>query len=178
MVSALRPNEEQSLGYRPEQPNQANLEKNTPDSDRAPDVLAPTEQINIEKNQSSPDGTIDNTIDLLRSKLRRTRRPIQIPPTRDTLTKNVETVMSEGLDDVFRELTPVQQQEFKIKGEQTAQLIRQLLSKTKIKIAEIFKLIFEWLQILPGINKYFLEQEAKIKAEKIIALRHFDNNKK
>jgi len=30
---------------------------------------------------------------------------------------------------------------------------------------------------LPGINKFFLEQEAKIKADKIISLNKFTNNK-
>jgi hypothetical protein len=29
------------------------------------------------------------------------------------------------------------------------------------------KLIREWLLIIPGVNKYFLEQEAKIKTDKI-----------
>ena len=36
-----------------------------------------------------------------------------------------------------------------------------------IQMKKILKLIREWLLIIPGVNKFFLEQEAKIKAEKI-----------
>jgi hypothetical protein len=173
MVSALRSNEERSPGYRPDLPPEA---KPAPEArEPAPHVeSAPVPETAQTENTLPSERTVDSTIDLLRSKLRRSRRPVQVPQVRDALTRNVEAVMSEGLEDVFRELTPVQQQEFKIKGEQTAQAIRQLLTKTKIKIREIFKLILEWLQMLPGVNKYFLEQEAKIRAEKIIALKHFD----
>jgi hypothetical protein len=32
--------------------------------------------------------------------------------------------------------------------------------------------IKRWLSIIPGINKFFLEQDAKIKAEKIIKLKN------
>lgn len=88
----------------------------------------------------------------------------------DRLTVQIETIMEDGLGDVFKELTPVQQQEFKIKGEETARKIRELLTHTKIKIKEIFALILGWLKFLPGINRFYLEQEAKIKADKILAL--------
>ena len=78
--------------------------------------------------------------------------------------------MEEGLSDAFRVMTPIQKQEFKIAGEKTAFEIRQLLRATKIKIKKIFQLLLGWLRLLPGINRYFLEQEAKIKADKILAL--------
>ena len=94
------------------------------------------------------------------------------------MTLRIEKVMEAGLEDAFKALTPLQKQEFKIKGEQTAWKIRQLLKKTKVKIKEIFKLLLEWLKILPGVNKFFLEQEAKIKADKILSLKKTtDNNK-
>ncbi len=90
---------------------------------------------------------------------------------RDEVTVQVEKVLEEGLGDVYRELTPLQQQEFKIAGEKTAFAIRALLKGTHVKVKKIFLLIVEWLKILPGVNRFFLEQEAKIKADKIIALK-------
>jgi len=33
----------------------------------------------------------------------------------------------------------------------------------------------DWLKILPGVNKFFLEQEAKIKTDKILALKNKNN---
>ena len=38
------------------------------------------------------------------------------------------------------------------------------------KAKKIFQLILEWLKLLPGINRFFLEQEAKIKTDRIIHL--------
>ena len=78
--------------------------------------------------------------------------------------------MEQGLEDAFGELTPTQQQEFKLKGEETARKISDLIRQGKTKVKKIFELIFEWLKELPGINRFFLEQEAKIKADKIAKL--------
>ena len=79
--------------------------------------------------------------------------------------------MSEGLEDAYQKLPPIAQQEFKLKGEQTAGLIRELMRSTKIKVKKIFQLIADWLSLLPNINHFFLEQEAKIKTDKIIKLK-------
>ena len=88
------------------------------------------------------------------------------------MQKQVENVLAEGLADVYLSLTPQKRKEFKKAGEQTAKKINQLLSKTKINIGEIIKLIKKWLSLIPGMNKYFLEQEAKIKADELIKLRN------
>ncbi|MCF6276611.1 MAG: hypothetical protein L3J07_02050 [Candidatus Magasanikbacteria bacterium] len=96
-----------------------------------------------------------------------------IPQTKDEMTQKIEKIMEEDLKDAFLELTPVQKQEFKIKGEEVLGKIRVLMNKTKVNIKKIIKLLLSWLKILPGINKFFLEQEAKIKADKILALKHF-----
>jgi len=114
----------------------------------------------------------------LKKKLKQSKKKnIQIPIVKDEINLKIEKIMEDGLEDAYKELTTIQQQEFKIKGEETAWKIRQVLKKTKVKIKEIFKLLLEWLKMLPGINKFFLEQEAKIKADKIISLNKFTNNK-
>jgi hypothetical protein len=90
----------------------------------------------------------------------------QIP----ALQQAVESVLEENLSSLFRELTPAQQIEFKNQGEVVAGRIAKLLQQAKVKVGQILRLIREWLGSLPGINKYFIEQEAKIKADKIIKL--------
>ena len=40
-----------------------------------------------------------------------------------------------------------------------------------MKIKKIFELLLQWLKLLPGVNKFFLEQEAKIKVDQIMSLR-------
>lgn len=91
--------------------------------------------------------------------------------------KQIEQVLEEDLGEIYNNLTPQEQKNFKIKGEEAARSIFQLVyHKTKIKVKKIVKLIRNWLKSVPGINKFFLEQEAKIKADKIAALA--DDSKK
>ncbi len=94
------------------------------------------------------------------------------PPARPLppLAQEIENVLEEGLEDIYRELTPAEQAEFKKGGEATAQKIYELIRRVKIKVREIFRLIRDWLRTVPGVNKYFIEQEAKIKADKIFKL--------
>lgn len=125
-------------------------------------------------------GFLEKNISLLRKKLKTAKKKGTggIPIVRDDLTVQVERIMEEGLQDAYRELTVVQQQEFKIKGEETALKIRELLRSTKVKIKRVIRLLIEWLRLLPGVNRFFLEQEAKIKADRIVALKRLHDHHK
>ena len=143
--------------------------------DREVDIEIETK---IEETGSQKIEQVEKKSTGLKAKLKRKQKKQyeSIPQVRDGLTLKIEKIMEEDLEDVFGELTAIQKQEFKIKGEKTAFEIRNLLNSTKIKVKKIFEFLLEWLKILPGINKFFLEQEAKIKADKIIALQQ--NKKK
>jgi len=52
-----------------------------------------------------------------------------------------------------------------------------MVGSFKIKARKVLHLIRDWLKIIPGINKYFLEQEAKIKTDKIIELAEQEKQK-
>jgi len=84
--------------------------------------------------------------------------------------KEVEEILSGGLEYIFSQMPPITQQEFKNKGEMAAKKIHALLQQPKIKIKKIAGLIMDWLKIIPGVNKFFLEQESKIKVDKILKL--------
>jgi len=99
---------------------------------------------------------------------KRTAPPI--PQVRDEVVVKIEKILESGLADEYSQLSPIAKQEFKIKGEEVAEKIKGLLSATHIKVKKIFFLIVEWLRLLPGVNKFFLEQEAKIKTDHIIEL--------
>ena len=94
------------------------------------------------------------------------------------LTKAVEEILSEGLNDLFQDLDQSQKTIFKQKGEQTAVTIAVMISSVKYKISEILELIRNWLFIIPSINKFFLEQESKIKTDKILLLDTKNKNLK
>lgn len=83
----------------------------------------------------------------------------------------IDLILEEGLSEIFLKMSPQEQKAFKEKGEQTVSKINALLSQTKVKINKIITLIRDWLKLIPGINKFFLEQEIKIKADKISKIK-------
>lgn len=93
------------------------------------------------------------------------------PETKSQTYLEIEKVLEEGLDDLYIKMAPENQKVFKLEGEKTASKIEELLKKTKVKIKEIIKLIHNWLKLIPGVNHFFLEQEAKIKSDKILKIK-------
>lgn len=96
--------------------------------------------------------------------------PAPVALTKDPLEVKVEDILEAGLADAYLQLSVADKQEFKTVGEQTAKKITVLLRQAHVKIKEIFLLIVRWLKVIPGVNKFFLEQEAKIKTDQIIKL--------
>lgn len=88
---------------------------------------------------------------------------------------DVENILAEGMDSVFLSLDAGTQKIFKTKGEEISSKITHLLLQTKVKIKEITNLILEWLRIIPQVNRHYLEQEAKIKTEKILKIKEKNN---
>jgi hypothetical protein len=69
-------------------------------------------------------------------------------------------------------MSPQEQANFKKVGEETVVKINKLLLETKVKVNKIVALIRKWLKLIPGVNKFFLEQEVKIKADKIMRIKN------
>jgi hypothetical protein len=84
---------------------------------------------------------------------------------------DVERALSNDLEEVYFQMSPETQVVFKKKGEETARAVKTLLEKTKVNAAKIAKLILNWLKLIPGVNKFFLEQEAKIKTDEVLKLK-------
>ncbi len=93
------------------------------------------------------------------------------PAAKNPALEKIEDVLEEDLEEIYFQLPPEKQAEFKQAGEETASKIELLLKATKVKIKKVLELIFNWLKIIPGINKFFLEQEAKIKTDKILEIK-------
>lgn len=106
--------------------------------------------------------------------------PSQVPPVTMPLPvsaeqqqlQQIETVLSEGLHDIFVALPPAEQQKFKIAGELAAREVSGLLGQVKVQVGKIIEVLRRWLGTIPGVNKFFVEQEAKIKAQKLVRLVH------
>ncbi len=86
--------------------------------------------------------------------------------------KEIEKALESGLEDIYLKMSPEKQKEFKAKGEETAKKINRLLHKAKVKIKDIIDLIKKWLAVIPGVNKFFIEKEAKIKTDEIVKIKN------
>lgn len=155
--------------------------KNTPAPERRPfpvvpensdvEIDAPIENAEQAGEQESTPAENRPQITTSAEKTTLRRKPVvTLPATRDPVVLKIEKIMESGVGDAYNRLSPIAKQEFKIKGEQTAIKISNLLKSTHIKVKKIFQLIMEWLKLLPGVNHFFLEQEAKIKTDRIIGL--------
>ena len=92
---------------------------------------------------------------------------VPVPAQKDTLTQKIESVLEEDLGEVYKSMPPEKQAEFQKKGEEVAGKIRTMIETAKFSFRKALGLIRDWLKMIPGVNKFFLEQEAKIKADKI-----------
>lgn len=93
--------------------------------------------------------------------------------TKDSpLHQEVEAILEEELEQIYFKMDLKTQEKFKKKGEETTSKIVKLVTEGKATFIKIFKLIFGWLRIIPGVNKYYLEQEAKLKADRIIKIKN------
>lgn len=102
--------------------------------------------------------------------------PVDQPPAteeeleRDPTFIKVEKILEEDLGDLYASLPPDAQVIFKQRGQQVAQEIFKMVQSLKLQLARVVRLIRSWLLTIPKVNRFFLEQEAKIKTDKIAEL--------
>lgn len=97
--------------------------------------------------------------------------PLSLSPEKPPIVRDIDAVLEEGLAELFVKMPPALQSEFKHKGEETTSKIAAILLKGKDVAKKVFEAIVEWLKLIPGVNKFFLEQEAKIKTDKILHIK-------
>lgn len=155
--NAQRPIESETRLPTPEQPRVPEaLPEQAPEHEWQPDWLEPTET-QAEQPTAAPAPVRPTAPKLI--------------PSQSLFVREIEQIMAADLDQSYRELDAPTQAKFKQVGETTANTIADLLAQTKVQTKKILELIVNWLRIIPGVNTFFLEQEAKIKTDKLLALR-------
>ncbi|MEK7545870.1 MAG: hypothetical protein AAB554_02215 [Patescibacteria group bacterium] len=110
--------------------------------------------------------------------------PIPVPAPassaarKDPTTRGVESILEEDLADVYSRMNPALQAKFRKEGERVTGKIVAMVSGAKVKAREALGLILGWLKMIPGVNRFFLIQEAKIKTDKIMALAEEEKRKR
>lgn len=82
----------------------------------------------------------------------------------------IEKLLADNLGEIYMKMDSGLKERFKLKGEAVACRIERMIAKGKVRIKQIVNWIREWLRMIPHVNRFFLEQEAKIKADKILAM--------
>lgn len=95
---------------------------------------------------------------------------VATPRTKSERLVAIENVMSIGLEELYAALPAEAQQSVKAEGEKTAHAIESLIESGKIAAKKVLHLLRGWLEKIPGVNAFFLEQESKIKTDRIMAI--------
>lgn len=99
-------------------------------------------------------------------------------PLKSKSVMEIEEVLQEDIGPVYAKMPDKLKNEFRKKGEETATTVDTLIHQVKTKTKKILDAIKEWLKIIPGVNKFFLEQEAKIKTDKIMKIKEREEKDK
>lgn len=99
----------------------------------------------------------------------------QLPATEEELEKDptfikVEKILEDGMGDLYASLPPEAQTVFKQRGQQAAEEIFKMVQTLKLQLARVVRLIRGWLLTIPKVNRFYLEQQAKIKTDQIVEL--------
>lgn len=90
--------------------------------------------------------------------------------SKDPVVIEVEKILEDGIGSFYQSMPEQAKVEFKRKGEAVALEISEMVKTFHVKVKRLIRLISDWLKTIPGVNKFFLEQEAKIKADRIMQL--------
>jgi hypothetical protein len=91
-------------------------------------------------------------------------------PVKDEVVIEVEKILEDGLATYFGTMPDDAKARFKGKGDEIAIVIADMVRKYKVKVKRVVRLVHDWLLTIPGVNKFFLEQEAKTKTDRILDL--------
>lgn len=89
---------------------------------------------------------------------------------KDETVIEVEKVLESGIGPFYASLPPDAKPLFLKKGEEAATEIAEMVRSLNVQVKRVLELIYAWLRTIPGVNKFFLEQEAKIKTDRIVEL--------
>lgn len=93
--------------------------------------------------------------------------PPSHPRPKSKVRKRIEAVMTEDLSELYQHMDPPTKAAFKTQAQIVASRIEEMIATATVRARDIIELIRAWLRMIPGMNKFFLEQETKIKSDKI-----------
>lgn len=102
--------------------------------------------------------------------LRSTPKELSDVLTMTQAAREIEDILTAGLDETYKDLPEELKDEFREQGIITVSNLEKIMNEVQVTVKKVFDLIRKWLHLIPKANQYFLEQESKIKTDKIIQL--------
>ncbi len=93
---------------------------------------------------------------------------VVVAPVKDEVTLELEKILEDGLGEYVSSMPEEARTRFLYKGQETAQRLAGMVQGVKIQAKKVVELIRDWLLTIPGVNKFFLEQEAKLKTDRVL----------
>lgn len=94
--------------------------------------------------------------------------PAEIAVPKDEVKTRVSSILEEGMKEYYAQLDPAAQARFKAKGDEVAGQIAVMVRGFKVNVQKVLSLIRDWFLTIPSVNKFYIEQEAKIKTDGIL----------
>lgn len=167
MASPLEPLERRPLPI-PERPN-AQVEDESPlvADERAYETLDSQEKKDgfLEQAEQAPPSSVVVASDASDG----VAQAIAAQP-KDEVTVELEKILEDGLGDYVAAMPEEARIRFLYKGQETAVAITAMVRGLKVHAKKVIELVRGWLLTIPGVNKFFLEQEAKIKTDRVLEL--------
>jgi hypothetical protein len=98
------------------------------------------------------------------------KQQTEIEVVKDEVYEEVEKIVEDGLGPFVETMEPNAKERFVKKGREITAIIAGMVRSMHVKTKDVFRLLKEWLLTIPGVNKFFLEQEVKIKTDRITEL--------
>ncbi len=138
------------------------------------------EKSSEKKVEKSADATSSPTQQESNGLLQRPSSSVPAPAVLELtpLECEVDAVLEEGLVQVYETLPPEKKEHFQQQGRSLVKKIEEAIQKSNLKLKRLLQWIREWLKIIPHINRFFLEQELKIKSDKIMDIAERDRRER
>lgn len=97
-----------------------------------------------------------------------TAADVTTPP--DEVAEDVQKILEDGLEEAVVAMSADAKERFFQKGKEIGALVAEMVRTYKVEVKRVLRMLKEWLTTIPGVNRFFLEQEAKIKTDRILEL--------
>ncbi len=90
--------------------------------------------------------------------------------------EEIEEILSDGVKDFYDAMQDLEKKRFRDTGEKLARDIYDMLQKGHASFKKFLDAIIPWLTLIPHVNQFYLEKEAKKRADKLIKMHEDTKN--